>query len=83
MTKCIVLGEENEEQAAKKPIEFVKYLGRYSTIETCVHSSPSSCDNIELIAKNYLPNIDLMFAYDTNRSRGTLYLGHWNDGVVE
>lgn len=26
---------------------------------------------------------DIMFAYDDDRTKGTLYLGYWNDGIVE
>lgn len=25
---------------------------------------------------------DIMFAYDDDRTKGTLYLGYWNDGIV-
>lgn len=50
---------------------------------------PNQYAFVELICKNYLSRTnvhrDLMFAYDleSERERGCLYLGSWNDGVVE
>ena len=40
---------------------------------------------IELICKKYNGSMDLMFAYDdpSNRSNGTLFIGHWNSGTVK
>jgi hypothetical protein len=80
MTKVIIIGEQPEKKELK-PIEFVKYL--YSDSEfkpNC--SNPQKFTNIELISKNYFKEYDLMFAYDENRSKGILYLGHFNDGIV-
>ena len=50
----------------------------------CASMSPHSYDNIELIVMNYNGSgYDLMFAFDNDKiSQGTLYLGHFNDGVV-
>lgn len=65
-----------------KPIEFDKFL----CIDTFLsaRTPPSKYDNIELISKGYNnQNQDLIFAYDSDRSYGVLYLGHWNDGFVE
>lgn len=44
---------------------------------------PRSWKNIELITKNYDQQFDIMYAYDDSRQGGSLYLGHFNDGIVE
>ena len=89
MTKVIILGEK-EEKTNKKPIEFVSYVGnikdKVSIVEDLADDDvPSTYDNIELVCKNYINKMDLMFAFfDTGtRSNGLLYLGYFNDGVVE
>lgn len=77
-TKVIVIGENVRE---KKPIEFVTaWIGK-NTIELA-GAQPNSYKNIELISQDYFEGFDLMFAYDSNRSDGTVFLGHFNDGVV-
>jgi len=82
MTKCIVIGEQPT-QENKKPIEFVKAIisDPIQIGEPLV--SPYQYNNIELIAENCYEGLDVMFVYDENRSDGTIYLGHWNDGVAE
>lgn len=92
MTKCIVLGETKMEEQKKKPIEFIKRLGAaistgddkriYDTTNT-----PRHFNYIELVCprrENY-QEYDIMFAYDdsSERGRGVLFLGNWNDGVAE
>jgi hypothetical protein len=81
MTKVIILGEQPEKKDLK-PIQFVKYMNS----ELKINSDPSKSKlwkNIELICRNYSSEgLDLMFAYDYNRSGGVLYLGHFNDGIV-
>lgn len=86
-TKCIVIGQSNESNKDLKPIEFELELDN-SNIETTLDNTnihPSDYNNIELISlgmnKNYY---DTMFAYDNDeRSRGTIFLGYWNDGIVK
>lgn len=74
------------EVAPKKPIEFVKILDHYGKILNAVRE-PYEFSNIELICFSYCKisgkNYDLIFAYDDDRNGGSLYLGHFNDGVVE
>ena len=86
MTKTIILGEQKDKDA-KKPIEFKYFLTEDIEINTPQgeFNSPSSFKFIELICKKYDQEHDLMFAYyDPNkRSEGLLYVGYWNDGVVE
>jgi len=83
MTKCIVLGEEPEVRMLK-PIEF-KYSFLSNLERKEAKRSPSQFENIELICRQYSTNgiFDLMFAFDEDRKYGIIYLGHWNDGVVE
>lgn len=83
MTKCIVL--QNEQMEKKKtPITFDKCLGAELRIEDA-GVDPDEYGYIELICQNYIENKDLMYAYDNPMSRGSgsLFIGHWNDGVVE
>ena len=86
MTKTIILGEQKDE-STKKPIEFFSFISIASkdNVSTEVASAPYTWNFIELICKNYAPNLDLMFAYDyaDNRSRGAFMIGRWNDGVVK
>ena len=80
MTKVVILGQIPEEEKPKKKIEFVKYLD--NNLNICSASKEvDHWENIELIAKNY-NEYDLMFAYNSDRNYGTLYLGYFNDGVV-
>jgi hypothetical protein len=82
MTNVIILGEQ---PAGKdlKPIEFVHCLNNDKGMNDSVRT-PQSYKNIELICTGYTnEGFDLMFAYNYNRSEGVLYLGNFNDGVVE
>lgn len=82
-TKCIVI-EAAPKLAAAKPIEFLKYQsmsGNWGEPST----NPKAWDCIELIAADWINGQDLMFAYNisSGRTKGVLYTGKWNDGVVE
>ena len=80
MTKVIIIGEEPK--TGKKPIEFIKACEADEWGSPM--SEPKHCGNIELISKKFTSEFDLMFAYDDDdRGCGVLYLGHFNDGVVE
>lgn len=79
MTKVIILGEEKQPEQKKK-IEFVKIIERSGGILMAT-STPNNFKNIELISRNY-GNYDVMYAYDDDRNKGWLYLGHFNDGEV-
>lgn len=85
MTKCIVLGK-NEPKENKKVIEFTHYFDPDDInkfIKSNNLSEPYMWSNIELISSNYRASgNDLIFAYNDNRSDSTLYLGHWNNGIV-
>lgn len=86
MTKTIVLGEQ-QGYAIKKPIEFFSLITVSDSDDIAVEqveSKPCEWNYIELVSKNYSPNIDLLFAYNdaNNRSSGLLIIGRWNDGFV-
>jgi len=83
MTTTIVIGE-NSTPKTLKPIVFEKYLRRTFEFDLGI-VNPAIWKYIELITKNYSGGKDLMFAYDDplNRDAGYLYIGKWNDGVVE
>jgi hypothetical protein len=79
MTNVIILGEKP--QKGKRKIEFTKYLNRDLNFDSAC--SPSQWENVEFICENYCDNgLDLMFAYDEDRDKGCLFLGHFNDGIV-
>lgn len=80
MTKVTILGQEPKEKKELKPIEFTESLTGSKNFEGgCV--PPSDWANIELVCR--YGSFDIMFAYDDSRNNGCLYLGHFNDGVVE
>ena len=89
MTKTIILGEQKD-KAIKKPIEFFTHIHLIDSddvevLNVDVETLPCKWNYIELICKDYAPNLDLMFAYDDadDRSNGILIIGRWNDGVVK
>lgn len=89
-TQTIIIGQTVENQRVKKVIKFEKYLSMSLqfidyTEEKAKTSIPKTFNYIELICKDYIYNSDLMFAYTDPNSRknGTLFIGKWNDGVVE
>jgi hypothetical protein len=81
-TQVIVIGKP-EKGKAKAAIEFQSFLNTNLNIDNGAHS-PSSYKYIELICKDYAHGFDLMFAYNdpNGRSFGVLYIGHFNNGVV-
>ena len=84
MTKCIDLQNPGKKLM---PIEFIKRLKK-STGESCkAESFPNEYENIELISRSFILDVvgeklDIMFAYDVDRTNGNIYFGHWNDGVI-
>jgi len=89
MTKTNIIGTESV--ADKKKIEFVKSISRSQSIIDASTTSPSHWDNIVLLEikgydyhrDGFNNELDAMYAYNNGREQhGTIYLGHWNDGVV-
>lgn len=91
MTKVTILGQEPKEEKKLKEIEFIKVLKANDSGNLCVQSPNGKLKwaNIILICKNYHESgYDLMFGWNSENSltKGfgcTLFLGHFNDGVVE
>jgi hypothetical protein len=81
-TKVIVIGKP-EKGKTKTAIKFQSFLNTNLIIDGGAYS-PSSYKYIELICKDYALGFDLMFAYNdpNDRSFGVLYIGHFNDGIV-
>lgn len=83
-TEVIIIGE-NAKKKALKPITFEYYVSVGSGA-TPTATEPKEFKCIELIARKYSSGsevLDLMFAYNENRDCGMLYLGQFNDGIVE
>lgn len=84
MTKVIILGEPAEKKEGKK-IEFVHRIRTEisGAGRTDVRHSPSEYEYVELVrSKSHSSFFDIFLAYDDDRSKGVLYLGHFNDGIV-
>ena len=86
MTKVTTLedllkGKQQEEQPKKKPIELVKALDADIQIKDAA-TTPTDWNTLVLLEEDYGSGYDLILAYDKIQST-TVYLGHWNDGVVE
>jgi len=81
MTKVIILGEDMPKTGRK--IELISYVSpKMETTKGTVYK-PHEFENIELICRDYGDSEkDLLFAYNKDRNRGILYLGHFNDGIV-
>lgn len=82
--KVIVIGEENKAPEQKKPIELIRSWCGENEVSLVNSLIIKNYDYIELIAKNYFDDFDLIFCYydAKNRGEGCIFLGHWNDGVV-
>lgn len=90
MTTTIVIGENVKSAKKLVPIKFEGLLdvdgsGKVVLKNCNMGSFPKAYNYIELISRGYTNETDLMFAYvdPTNRKNGVLYIGKWNDGVVE
>ena len=87
MTKTIVIGEIRNRN--NKCIKFLSVLPseNHATLKfsATAIAPPRAYEYIELVCPKYNGTHDIMFAYDhpDDRSEGCLYLGYWNDGLVE
>lgn len=85
-TQTIVIGK-TEPPKNLIPIEFLYCLNNLARAIVTTKTKPKEFKFIELISNNngFDLSLDLMFAYDDpqRRDKGLLYLGKWNDGVVE
>jgi hypothetical protein len=90
-TKVTIIGEGSVIAKKYSKIKFISVLTGYGIMEPIKSSrdwpDPCNWDNIELICREYTtysnkPGKDLMFAYDSNRTAGVMYLGYFNEGIV-
>jgi hypothetical protein len=93
-TQINIIGKHQQDKVKRTPIEFKYALNQVEPNHPDIlrparkledTDSPKKYNFIDLICKNYLSGYDLMFAYNfaDNRHLGVLYIGHFNDGVVE
>lgn len=87
MTNIRIIGENNPPKKKLKPIKLVKILDSNEFTKP-IESNPKNYKNVELICRNYFSDegYDLIFCYDVDRNNHfetCLFLGYWNDGVVE
>ena len=90
-TQVTIIGKQQSEKT-KTAIKFKYFL---NTVDPKSHNIlhlvseesflPHSYNFIELICRDYMLGSDLMFAYNdpNDRSDGRIYIGKFNDGVVE
>jgi hypothetical protein len=83
MSTQVIVIEKPEKGKTKTAIEFRSFLNTSLKISDAPYS-PSHYKYIELICKDYALGCDLMFAYNdpNGRSFGDLFIGYFNDGVV-
>lgn len=83
MTKVSVFGEQPTEKKELKKIELVRYWDRGLSLVTVYTIKASDFDNVLLLKPDYYNSgLDLIFVFDDEKGEETLFLGHWNDGVV-
>ena len=87
-TRCIDLTAIPPEKERKNP-NYITF-GRFLEVKASLLSFsaafmyPNNYDCLELICKNYKGSgWDLIYAFRKGEvNQGNLYIGHWNDGVV-
>lgn len=83
MTKVSVFGEQPIEKKELKKIELIRYLDKSLFFATVKEIKASEFDNALLLESDYCNSgLDLIFVFDDEKGEETLFLGHWNDGVV-
>lgn len=74
---------QEEPQKELKPIELNRRLNGFLEVEVVPNDRAVEWDNVVLIKEKYRDSrYDLIFASDESGYH-CLYLGHWNDGIVE
>jgi hypothetical protein len=90
-TQVTIIGKQQSEKT-KTAIKFRCFLNDVDPKSNKIlhlvseeYFHPHSYNFIELICRDYMLGSDLMFAYNdpNDRSDGRLYIGNFNDGVVE
>lgn len=85
MSKIIIIGKQKGFKRSLKPIKLQYILNIDIEIHEINGDKASDYRYIELICRNYSEGYDLIFCYQNpqHRENGVLYIGEWNDGVVE
>lgn len=78
MTKVIILGQEPKEEKNLKPIEVKRIVNRDGTCDVWKSADISDYNEIKVIKVNDY-DFDCIIITDTN----IMFLGHFNDGIVE
>ena len=85
-TICTVLGEDVVKPKGKG-IELLKILYTDLTGQEIRNSfdgtNPREFKNVEVVRYGLLDKLDIFYCYDTDRTKGAIFLGHLNDGFVE
>jgi len=80
MTNISVFGEDKDKQS-KKPIEFVHWIDIDEGLSEAI-SEPNEYENICLLGRNSTNRYDFIMAWNNTEGKD-LFLGNWNDGIVE
>jgi hypothetical protein len=76
----------DEKNVSKRAIEFVHELDEYTKLDKKIIEplySPLDFDNVSLLKKT-IDGFDIILAWnDNDECSKTVFLGHWNDGIVE
>lgn len=79
MTKVTIIGEQPKE-TKKKPIEFKWHID-VSGNKLLPLWKPNEFAHIEVVRR--LNGFDMFICYNSDIAHSVLYLGHYNDGVIE
>jgi hypothetical protein len=71
-----------EQPKAKVPIVFHKNINTENFNKRPSTLKPKDWDNVVYLLRT-VDGYDLMLAFDNNRGPRGLFIGQWNDGVVE
>jgi len=83
MTKCTVFTKEKDTSKPIEPVEFKEHFAGNTFVETT--GNPEMWNEVILLPKK-IRGLDLMLAINYSKGKvieSNLFLGHWNDGVVE
>jgi hypothetical protein len=89
MTKIKHFGISTPSKPNLKPIELVKFInedGDLGYIEISSSTIIKNWENVILMVDKKLSDskYDIIYLYDDESPKdGIMYLGHWNDGVIE
>lgn len=83
-TRVMVLGKHNSIPKKLVPIELLKVLNTSTGTFEPAKNTPGNFESITLIEKNSVRrDCDILWCSHGYENTGLLYLGNFNDGVVE